>query len=212
MSHGRRPGGGGVRPDLQVVADMVAPGRRVLDVGCMDGTLLAYLGAEKGVDGRGMELSQAGVNACVARGLSVIQGDADTDLSDYPSASFDYAILSQTLQATRRPDRVLVELLRIGKQAIVSFPNFGYWRVRLALAVQGRMPVTKSLDRPWYETPNIHFCTIKDFVELCHDLGIRLERRIAIDSDGRVRPFSSRAASANLFAEQAVCLLSKPAR
>ena len=148
---------------------MIPPGARVLDVGCGDGALLEYLVHELGADGRGIELSQAGVNACVARGLSVIQGDADTDLKDYPSDAFDVAVLSQTLQATRAPRKVLGELVRIGRRAIVSFPNFGHWRVRWRLFYGGRMPNTPSLPDEWYATPNIHLCTILDFEDLADD-------------------------------------------
>ena len=152
------------RFDLAVVADIVEPGSRVLDVGCGDGLLLQMLERQKQVDGRGVELSQRGVNDCVAKGLSVIQGDADTDLSDYPEDGFDYVILSQTLQATQRPRVVLDNMLRIGRRAIVSFPNFGHWRVRAELLLRGRMPKTPNLDFAWYDTPNIHLCTIRDFV------------------------------------------------
>ena len=160
-------GPGGSRVDLLVVADMVAPGARVLDVGCGDGELLRLL-ESRGVDGRGIELSREGVNECVAKGLAVVQGDADTDLEDYPDDGFDYVILSQTLQATRRPRVVLEHMLRIGRHAIVSFPNFGHWRIRLQLFFGGHMPHTDNLPYAWYETPNIHFCSIKDFRELCH--------------------------------------------
>ena len=156
------------------------PGARVLDVGCGDGALLQLLAQKKGVDGRGVELSQRGVNECVAKGLSVIQGDADTDLSDYPDDGFDYVILSQTLQATRRPRAALANMLRIGRRAIISFPNFGYWRVRAQLAFGGRMPVTGRLDYHWHDTPNIHLCTIRDFVEIVDELGAhnRARRRL----------------------------------
>ena len=171
-----------IRVDLQVIADMIQPRSRVLDIGCGDGALLDYLGHFKQVDGRGIELSQAGVNACVSHGLSVIQGDADTDLKDYPSDAFDYAVLSQTLQATRDPRRVLQELVRIGRRAIVSFPNFGHWRVRLALAGRGRMPKTRTLPHRWHDTPNIHLCTMADFEELAAETGWHIERRWALAS------------------------------
>src|SRR5215813_12638799 len=161
---------GGSRVDLLVVADMVQRGARVLDVGCGDGELLRLL-ESRGVDGRGIELSREGVNECVAKGLAVVQGDADTDLEDYPDDAFDYVILSQTLQATRRPRVVLEHMLRIGRHGIVSFPNFGHWRIRLLLLLGGRMPRTDNLPHTWYDTPNIHFCTIKDFRELCRVVG-----------------------------------------
>jgi len=198
-----------IRVDLQLIADMVEPGARVLDVGCGDGALLAHLGRYKSVDGRGIELSMAGVSAAVSHGLSVIQGDADTDLKDYPTGAFDFVILSQTLQATRDPKGVINHMLRIGRRAVVSFPNFGQWRVRWQLAVRGRMPVTGMLNYQWYDTPNIHFCTIADFVALCRDLDITIERGIALDSEGRVQPFDGRGRLANLLGEQAVFLLKR---
>src|ERR1700738_5385004 len=154
---------------------MVEAKSRVLDVGCGDGTLLRLLAEEKGVDARGIELSQRGVNDCVAKGLSVIQGDADTDLADYPDNGFDYVILSQTLQATRQPRAVLEHMLRIGRHAIVSFPNFGHWRIRRQIALGGHMPRTENLPYAWYETPNIHFCSIKDFRQLCQVSGAKME-------------------------------------
>src|SRR5215831_6171564 len=162
------PSGAGsdLRRDLRLIAEMVEPGSRVLDVGCGDGALLAYLTRHKSVDGRGIELSQSGVNACVGHGLSVIQGDADRDLDAYPSGAFDYVVLSQTLQATRQPRRVVEQLVRIGRRAIVSFPNFGHWRIRAELVLRGCMPVTPALAQAWYDTPNIHLCTILDFVAL----------------------------------------------
>lgn len=193
-----------IRRDLLLIAEMVAPGSRLLDVGCGDGSLLEYLASEKQVDGRGIEIRQAGVNACVARGLSVIQGDADSDLPDYPDAAFDYVVLSLTLQATRNPRKVLHEMLRIGRRAIVSFPNFAYWRVRMQLLLGGKMPMTAALDDPWYQTQNIHLCTIKDFDELCARDGFVVEQRIAVDGHGK-RLGSN--APANWFGAQAVYLL-----
>jgi methionine biosynthesis protein MetW len=195
-----------LRPDLQRVAEMVAPGSRVLDIGCGDGSLLDHLHREKQVDGRGIELSMEGVRGAVAQGLSVIQGDADTDLMDYPGGAFDYVILSQTLQATREPKVVLENMLRIGRHAIVSFPNFGHWRVRLSLALDGRMPETKTLTYRWYDTPNIHLCTIRDFTDLCAELGIEVERVLSLHRDGRVR-FEGAGSMANLLADQAIFLL-----
>lgn len=191
-----------LRPDLAAIADAVPAGARVLDVGCGDGALMAALRDGKGVDARGIELSREGVSAAVARGLSVVQGDADTDLCDYPTDAFDYAILSQTLQATRAPDQVLDQLLRIGRHAIVSFPNFAYWRVRLSLMFAGRMPMTSALPMSWYETDNIHFCTIDDFRALIAAKHLTVERERFL-SHGRPRG----AVLANLMAEQAIFVL-----
>lgn len=202
------------RLDLALIADMVAPGSRVLDVGCGDGALLQLLAQKRGVDGRGVELSQRGVNECVAKGLSVIQGDADTDLADYPDDGFDYVILSQTLQATRRPREALANMLRIGRRAIVSFPNFGHWKVRAYLALRGRMPVTGNLNHHWHDTPNIHLCTIRDFVELVDDLGAHIERGAALDRVGAPIRVNAPWWVWNLLGEQAVFLLERdsPAR
>jgi methionine biosynthesis protein MetW len=198
-----------IRVDLQIIADMVEPGSRVLDVGCGDGALLEYLAAFKQVDGRGIELSTAGVRDCVSAGLSVIQGDADTDLKDYPDDAFDYVVLSQTLQAMHAPRVVLEQMLRIGRHAIASFPNFAHWRVRWYLAWCGRMPVSETLPYQWYETPNIHFCTIKDFVVVCEEIGVTIERSISLDHNGTLRRIGPSPFAANLFGEQAVFLLSK---
>jgi methionine biosynthesis protein MetW len=198
-----------IRVDLQLISDMIEPHSRVLDVGCGDGTLLDYLVHFRHVDGRGIELSTEGVKTSISAGLSVIQGDADTDLKDYPDDVFDYVVLSQTLQAMVQPRVVLEHMLRISKHAIVSFPNFAHWRARLSLGVLGMMPVSKTLPHEWYETPNIHLCTIRDFVALCRDLDIVIESQKILDSDGRVRSVSSTLFSANLFGEQAVFLLRK---
>jgi methionine biosynthesis protein MetW len=198
-----------LRPDLAVIAEMIPPSTRVLDIGCGDGALLEYLVRVKGVDGRGLELSQQNVNQCVARGLSVVQGDADTDLSEYPSGVFDIVILSQTIQTTRRPRFVLEELLRIGKRTIVSFPNFGHWRVRLSLATKGRMPVTKALGHAWHDTPNIHLCTIADFTSLANEVGARIEQAWALHESQRTRPMRPNAWEPNLFAQGAIFMLAK---
>ena len=201
-----------LRRDLRLIADMIRPGARVLDIGCGDGALLGYLAREKAVDGRGVELSQSGVNACVGHGLSVIQGDADRDLEAYPNGAFDVVVLSRTLQATRQPRRVLETLVRIGKQAIVSFPNFGFWRIRLGLLWRGHMPVSELLNQPWYDTPNIHLCTISDFVALCDEIGARIERSVTLDRHGRPFSLNPRGSLANLLAEQGVFVLSQGAR
>jgi methionine biosynthesis protein MetW len=198
---------GELRQDLRLIADMIEPGSRVLDIGCGDGALLAYLARRKNVDGRGIELSQSGVNACVGHGLSVIQGDADRDLEAYPTGAFDVVVLSQTLPATRQPRRVVEALVRIGRRAIVSFPNFGFWRIRLRLLMTGRMPVSHCLAYPWYETPNIHLCTVRDFIALCDEIGVRVERSVTLDRHGRPYPLDPRGSLANLLAEQGIFVL-----
>ncbi len=192
-----------LRPDLAIIAANVAPGARVLDIGCGDGALMAALTA-RGCDARGLEIDPAKVATAVARGLSVVQGDADTDLADYPDASFDVALLSQTLQTTRAPDQVLDHLLRISQRAFVSFPNFAHWRVRASLMWGGRMPVTKLLPERWYDTPNIHHVTIDDFRALMQERGVVVERAWFL-SNGR----QTSAAAANFRAEHAVFALRK---
>ena len=198
-----------LRPDLYEVARLLRPRTRVLDVGCGDGTLLHYLAEDHGVDARGIELSQKGVNHCVANGLSVIQGDADTDLADYPDDAFDFVILSQTLQATRKPRQVLEHMLRIGRHAVVSFPNFGHWRVRGQLLMRGRMPITDALSYQWFDTPNIHAFTIRDFVDLVALSDGIIERSLALDGDGRPLALKVPWWVWNLFGAQAVFLLTR---
>lgn len=190
---------GALRADLALIAAQVPRGARVLDVGCGDGALLAALRDGRGADARGLELDAANVAAAMAQGLAVVQGDADRDLADYPDDSFDIAILSQTLQTTHRPDRVVGELLRIAPRAFVSFPNFAHWRVRLSLLWNGRMPVTRELPVSWYETPNIHHLTVRDFK------GFADETRLLLDGAWYLAngvPIG--AAGANWRAEQAV--------
>ena len=199
------------REDLRAIAALVRPGSRVLDIGCGEGDLLDLLAREKGVDGRGVEISPGGGSACLARGLAVVQGDADRDLDAYLTGAFDYVILSQTLQAVRRPRHVLGELLRIAERAIVSAPNFGHWRVRLDLLVHGRMPVTRALPEPWWATPNIHLCTLSDFARLCGELHLNIEACAALTAGKPARPALGRFAVENWRAEAALFLLSRRA-
>ena len=196
-----------IRKDLVLVANMIERKTKVLDVGCGDGDFLQYLKNKKDVDGRGIEISQNGVKNCLAKGLSVIQGNAEIDLEDFPEKAFDYVILSQTLQEMRKPRDMLEKLLRVGKRAFVSLPNFGYWKVRLKLLIGGRMPVTKKLSHTWYDTPNIHFCTLKDFVNLCDKMEIEIERAIGI-TDNKSKTVSVHFHKfSNLLAEQCVFLI-----
>lgn len=195
------------RADHLLIADLVAPGSRVLDVGCGDGALLQLLTEKRDVDGRGIELSRERVNACVARGLSVIQGDADRDLLNYPDQAFDYAVLSLTIQATRQPRTVLQHLLRIGRKAIVSFPNFGHWRIRSQLLFNGRMPITENLPETWYASPNAHLCTIKDFANLAELVNAEVESAVAFNSYGKQLPLKRSISLQNLLGEKAVFLL-----
>jgi len=197
------------RIDLMLIASLVEQGTRVLDIGCGNGELMELLVAERDVDARGLELSQQGVNACVSRGLAVVQGNADTDLSYYPDQGFDTVILSQTLQATRRPKEVLQEMSRIGSKLIVSIPNFGHWRIRLALALRGRMPETQALSATWYETANIHLCSMLDLTDLCDELSLRVETCLTV-TNGKVHQSTGRpSAWQNLMAELVVFELTR---
>jgi methionine biosynthesis protein MetW len=198
-----------MRVDLALIAGMIAPKTRVLDIGCSDGTLIDHLFRNLGCDARGLELDMAMVTQAVTHGLPVMQGDADTDLVTYPDGAFDYVVLSRTLQAVERPREVLRQMLRIGTHAIVSFPNFGHWSLRLQLLLRGRMPMTQTWSRMWYETPNIHPCTIRDFFNLCDQDGYKIENWLAVDEAGARLPWRRAPSLANLFGEQGLFLLKK---
>jgi len=198
-----------IREDFREILRLVKPGSRVLDVGCEDGELLELLTREKGVDAQGLEISPENVSACLAKGLAVVQGDGDRDLDHFPTRAFDYAILSKTLQQMREPKHVLSELLRIAERAIVSVPNFAHWRMRLSLMTRGRMPETRALPDPWWATANIHLCTLKDFTDLCRDLGLRIEACAAMSAGKPARSMDPDGVLENWRAETAIFLLSR---
>jgi len=200
-----------MRVDLRLIAGLIEPGSRVLDIGSGDGSLIEHLFRTRGCDARGIEIDMAEVTRAVGHGLPVMQGDADQDLAQYPDGAFDYVVLSRTLQAVERPREVLRQMLRIGTRALVSFPNFGHWQVRLQLLRTGRMPVTPTWNRPWHETPNIHPCTILDFRELCAEEGYAVEQWLAVDDAGRKAPWRRSLWLANLFGEQALFLMRRRA-
>jgi methionine biosynthesis protein MetW len=204
-------GPGGVREDFAEILKLVRPNARVLDIGCEDGALLELLTRDKNVDGQGLEISPEGVAACLSRGLAVVQGDGDRDLDHFPTRAFDYAILSKTLQQMREPRHVLSELLRVADQAVVSVPNFGHWKVRWALLSRGRMPETGALPEPWYSTPNIHLCTLRDFVSLCDALELRIDACASLAEGKPARPIDPRQPIENWRAETALFLLSRKA-
>ena len=172
-----------MKNEFKIIADLIEKDKRVLDVGCADGTLMKFLKDNKNIDIRGLEISKDKVQECISKGLTVIEGNAEKDLKQFPNNSFDYAILSQTLQAFLNPELVINELLRVGKKAIVTIPNFGYWRVRLHLLIKGTMPITKNLPDEWYNTPNLHMCTIKDFYKFCNERDIKLDKALALHNE-----------------------------
>lgn len=196
-----------LRPDLALICDWIAPGSRILDLGCGDGTLLAHLAATQAVRGYGLEIDDANVAACLAAGVNVIQGDIDDGLTDFADGSFDYVVMTQALQALVRPDKVLAEMLRVGREAIVTFPNFGHWRVRMAL-LRGHMPRTPALPAQWYDTDNIHLCTLADFEALCAASGWQVLERALLDRTHR-DGLSIRTLP-NLFCELALYKLRRP--
>jgi len=203
------PGEAARREDFRAILGLVKPGARVLDIGCGEGLLLDMLGREKEVEGRGLEISPANVALCLARGLAVVQGDADHDLADFPNRAFDYALLSQTLQTVRQPRQVLSELLRIAEYAIVSFPNFAHWRVRWELLTRGRMPMTGVLPQAWWETENIHLCTLRDFTQLCDSLDLKIDACAALADGKPARAIDPQRPIENWRAESALFLLSR---
>ena len=196
-----------LRKDLDIIANLVEDNSKVIDIGCGNGELLNYLSKNKNSKIQGLEINQKKVNKCVSKGLSVIQGDADKDLGLYPEKSFDYVILSQTIQATLEPEKILTELTRIGKRVIVSIPNFGFWKVRLDLLVKGKMPITSKLNSTWFETENIHLCTISDFTDLCDQLNLKIKQTVTIASNKQKMFFGKPNKLANIFAEEAIFLI-----
>ena len=171
-----------MKQEFKIISDFIEKNTRVLDVGCGDGTLMEFLKDNNEIDIRGIEISKINVQKCIGKGLTVIEGDAEKDLSQFPDGSFDFVILSQTLQAFHNPEKVISELLRVGKKAVVTIPNFGYWKVRLHLLTKGTMPITRTLPDEWYNTPNIHMCSIKDFFNFCEDRKINLYKSIALQN------------------------------
>ena len=171
-----------MKTEFKLIADLIETNTRVLDVGCGDGTLMEFLKNNKEINVRGIEISKSNIQQCIGKGLTVIEGDAEQDLSQFPDASFDFVILSQTLQAFLNPEKVISELLRVGKKAIVTIPNFGYWKVRLHLLMKGTMPITRTLPDEWYNTPNLHMCTIQDFFNFCKKRKINLYNSIALQN------------------------------
>ena len=198
-----------MKQEFKIIADLIKKKTKVLDVGCGDGTLMEFLKNNKEIDIRGIEISKNKVQNCIGKGLTVIEGDAEKDLIQFPDHSFDYVILSQTLQAFLNPEQVISELLRVGKKAIVTIPNFGYWKLRLHLLIKGTMPITRTLPDEWYNTPNIHMCTIKDFFNFCKDRKINLYKSIALQNLKSSKINSSNIGLKNLSAVLGIFLLEK---
>ena len=196
-----------MKKEFKVIADLLPNNTRVLDVGCGDGALMDFLVKEKNIEVRGLELNQDNVQECIYKGLPVIQGNAETELYQFPKQSFDYVVLSQTLQAFYQPDKVLRELLRIGKSVVVSIPNFGYWKVRTSLLFFGKMPVTKTLPNTWFNTPNLHMCTIKDLFNYCEDQNITIKKVIGVNENKISLIKKSNLEMKNLFSKLGVFLI-----
>ena len=190
-----------MKKEFRVIADLLPKNIRVLDVGCGDGSLMSHLIKEKNIEARGLEIIEENVKKCIYKGLSVIEGNAETELRQFPSKSFDFVILSQTLQAFYNPEKVLKDLLRVGKSAIVSIPNFGYWKVRTSLLFFGKMPVTKTLPNNWYDTPNLHMCTIKDLFNFCSDKNIKINKVIGLNENRTSEIKKSNLERKNLFSK-----------
>lgn len=197
-----------MRPDLEIIADLVNPGARVLDLGCGEGDLLAHLQEDKNVNGYGLEIDAANITTCMRKGVNVIEQDLDQGLSNFASDSFDMVVMTETLQSVKAPEYMLDEMLRIGGECIVTFPNFGHWRCRAYLAVNGRMPIADHLPHSWYDTPNIHLCTFKDFERLCHDKRLRIIERFVVDDRYLTRTLMNRLP--NIFGNIAFYRLGRP--
>ena len=195
--------------EFKIIADLLEENTRILDVGCDDGTLMEFLKKNKNIDIRGIEISKKKVQVCISKGLTVLEGNAEFDLKQFPENSFDYVILGQTLQAFVNPEIVIKELLRVGKKAIVTIPNFGHWRVRLNLLTKGTMPVTKTLPNDWYNTPNIHMCTIKDFVKFSKTINFKIYKSLALMNKNVSNINNSNLSFKNLFAELGIFLIEK---
>ena len=194
--------------DFEIIAGLIPNGSSIIDVGCNDGSLIEFLSENNNVNARGMEIDQKKVKKCLSKGISVVEGDADSDLYDYPDNLFNYSILTYTLQATKNPKNVIQQLVRIADKAIISFPNFGHWSIGLSLLVNRKMPVSKNLSYSWYETPNLHFCTINDFIDLCDELNLNIEMKANLKTH-KLRKFTGRNLIDSYFSEAELFLVSK---